>query len=523
MQKSRNSRHSTDRYFKWIATAGALTLVAIMAGLFIQLVLNALPAFEIFGFEFFTSTEWNPAQEQFGALPAIRGTLLTTFIAILIGVPSSFFIAFLLTELLPSCIAKPIGHAVDLLAAIPSIIFGMWAFMVLIPLMQQYVQPALQTSIPIHLGEKPCYHQTEKGVHLSGNKGYMQTPHIYYLDFEQTMTLALRFTPQITSSAQSIYYKGEAGIQLSITPSGHLNFNGAISETKIEHNVTQTLIASIENNTPRLWINTQETLLNTALFQMPQNTTSPLWIGKNKDGNYLKGNLEWLRFYNSSLTPNEIDDTLFQTTEAAEDAIDEHRLEVAWEFSGENQDNCIDLASSLPLSFNTKKIELNFLKESLFAGDLTGSGTLSAGLILAFMILPFITSVMRDIFIMTPPVIKESAYGMGATPWETTLHITLPYGMQGFLGAIFLGLGRALGETMAVLFIIGNAPYAGSSLFAPATTIASTLANSFGEADGIFKNVLFALGLILLFLSFGIQIIAQRWLNNVKKQNGGGL
>lgn len=152
-----------------------------------------------------------------------------------------------------------------------------------------------------------------------------------------------------------------------------------------------------------------------------------------------------------------------------------------------------------------------------------GQCVFTAGVVLALMILPFVCAITRDVFKMVPSVVKESAYGMGATTWEVTFDVTMRYGMQGLLGAVFLGLGRAIGETMAVLFIIGNSPSIAASLFAPGNTIASALANYFQEADGLFKSALFLLGLALLTITFAIQIVAQMWLNQVRRKAGGGL
>ena len=157
------------------------------------------------------------------------------------------------------------------------------------------------------------------------------------------------------------------------------------------------------------------------------------------------------------------------------------------------------------------------------ASSAGGQCVLTAGVVLALMILPFVCAITRDVFKMVPSVVKESAYGMGATTWEVTFDVTMRYGMQGLLGAVFLGLGRAIGETMAVLFIIGNSPSISASLFAPGNTIASALANYFQEADGLFKSSLFLLGLALLTITFAIQIVAQMWLNQVRRKAGGGL
>ena len=133
-------------------------------------------------------------------------------------------------------------------------------------------------------------------------------------------------------------------------------------------------------------------------------------------------------------------------------------------------------------------------------------------LILGLMILPYMSAVMRNVFKMTPGMLRESAYGVGCTRWETARDIVMRYGVRGLLGGIFIGLGRALGETMAVLFVIGNVSMLPDSLYAGGTTIAATLANNFAEADGILRAVLFALGLVLLTMSLGVQVLAQYYL-----------
>lgn len=168
-----------------------------------------------------------------------------------------------------------------------------------------------------------------------------------------------------------------------------------------------------------------------------------------------------------------------------------------------------------------------FLAETLHLGKIpffgksyNGFGILTAGLILAVMILPYICAIMRDVFQMTPPMLRESAFGVGCTKWETAKDIVLRYGIRGILGGVFIGLGRALGETMAVLFVIGNLMKMPTDLFASATTISSTLANNFAEADGLQKSALFALGLILLAMSFGIQVLAQYYLHATSANRG---
>ena len=173
-----------------------------------------------------------------------------------------------------------------------------------------------------------------------------------------------------------------------------------------------------------------------------------------------------------------------------------------------------------PFLVDTLKLDrLPFLGKYI-GSDYNGFGLLTAGIILGIMILPYICAILRDVFQMTPPMLRESAYGIGCTKWETAKDIVLRYGLRGILGAIFIGLGRALGETMAVLFVIGNMMDMPDSLLAGATTIASTLANNFPEADGLQRSTLFALGLILLVMSFGIQILAQYYLHATSARRG---
>ena len=272
-------------------------VLMLLAGILVQLFYYAMPAIRQFGFQFLISSNWDPVNNIYGALPAITGTLLTTAIALIIAVPISFIVAMYLVENASPYIATPISYALDLLAAIPSIVYGMWGLFVFVPFMQNCVK-------------------------------------------------------------------------------------------------------------------------------------------------YISG-----REYN-------------------------------------------------------------------------GFGFLTGGIILALMVLPFICAIMRDVFKLVPPVLKEAAFGAGSTHWEVTYDITMKYGARGLLGAIFLGLGRAVGETMAVLFVIGNIQSLPKSLLGSGTTIAATLANNFGEAEGILKSSLFELGLILLLMSLGIQILAQVWLNNVSRQMG---
>ncbi len=160
-------------------------------------------------------------------------------------------------------------------------------------------------------------------------------------------------------------------------------------------------------------------------------------------------------------------------------------------------------------------------RAAFFKGPPMGIGMLTAGIILALMILPFITSVTRDIFLMVPAVVKESAYGMGSTTWEVSRKVTVPYGIQGIVGACFLGLGRAIGETMAVTFVIGNRHEISASLFSAANSIASTLANEFTEAsEDIYLSSLVELGLVLFAVTFLLQLAAQIWLKRTKRKMG---
>ncbi|HCE44336.1 MAG TPA: phosphate ABC transporter permease subunit PstC [Lentisphaeria bacterium] len=311
-KKSKNSQSLPDRIFKALTFASALIIIVLMAGLFLQLVWHSMPTIRKFGFEFFLSKQWDPVNLQFGALSSIYGTIVTSVIAMIIAVPLSFVIALFLVEIAGPKVRVVVSQALDLLAAIPSIIYGMWGLFIFAPFMQDHIQPFL--------------------------------------------------------------------------------------------------------------------------------------------GKYF---------------------------------------------------------SFLPF----------------FKGTPMGIGMFTSGLILALMILPFISAVMRDVFQMVPPVVKESAYGVGSTTWEVSYHVTMKYGMQGMLGAVFLGLGRAIGETMAVTFVIGNAYTVSASLFDPATTIASTLASQFSEAvsQPVFKSTLMELGLVLFIVTFGIQVAAQWWLNKIRRSSGGGL
>jgi phosphate transport system permease protein len=292
-----------DAIFHQITLVFALLVLAALAGILISLAIEAMPVLKQFGIAFLWTNVWSVPNEEFGALISIYGTVVTSIIALLIGVPVSFGIALFLTETCPNWLRRPLGTAIELLAGVPSIIYGIWGLFIFAPLFSEHVQPYLQSA----LGDVPV-------------------------------------------------------------------------------------------------------------------------IG-------------------------------------------------GW-----------------------------------FSGPPIGVGILAAGIVLSLMVIPFIASVMRDVFETVPPVLKESAYGLGCTTWEVVWNIVLPYTRVGVIGGIMLGLGRALGETMAVTLVIGNANRIAGSLFAPGNSIASTLANEFGEADpGLHISALFALGLVLFIITF-IVLAISRWL-----------
>jgi len=301
-----------DRLFRWsVAAAGGFVLLALV-GIAASMLWGGLNALQAFGPGFFTSTEWNPVERQFGAGVAIYGTLVTSGIAILIAVPVSFGIALFLTEVAPPWLRAPVSSAIELLAGIPSIIYGMWGLFVLVPVMAKYVNPWLDAT----LGELPVI--------------------------------------------------------------GHL-----------------------------------------------------------------------------------------------------------------------------------------------FSGPPLGLGTLTAGLVLAIMIIPFISSVMREVFLTVPTRLKESAYALGSTTWEVAWHIVLPYTRSAVIGGIFLGLGRALGETMAVTFVLGNANRISASLLEPGNSITATIANEFAEArDPLHMGSLLMLGFTLFLITFVVLSIAKLMLLSLKRREG---
>ena len=302
-----------DAAFAFLAQAAAWVTLLLLVGIILSLLVGAMPAIREFGLGFLVSTEWDPVQLKFGGLVMIYGTVMTSFIALLIGVPVSFGIAIFLTELSPRWLKRPLGVAIELLAAVPSIVYGMWGLLVFGPILATYVQAPLQAAFG--------------GVPVLG---------------------------------------------------------------------------------------------------------------------------------------------------------------------------------------------------ALFAGPPVGIGILSAGIILAIMVIPFIASVMRDVFETTPPMLKESAYGLGATTWEVVSRVVLPYTKTGVVGAIMLGLGRALGETMAVTFVIGNFNQLDSlSLFQAANSITSALANEFAEAgEGLHQAALIYLGLVLFFITFVVLASSKLLLSRLRRGEG---
>jgi phosphate transport system permease protein len=291
-----------DQIFAGLARSAGVLVLVLLGAIIVELFIGGLPAFQKFGFGFLTSTDWDPVQEEFGAAVSIFGTVTTAVLALLLAVPIAFGTAFYLTELAPQWLRRPVGTAIELLAAVPSIIYGMWGFFVIVPLMAQYIQPAVIDSI----GDLPV-------------------------------------------------------------------------------------------------------------------------IG------------------------------------------------------------------------------------GLFQGPPFGTGIFTAALILAVMIIPFIAATMRDVFLTVPPVFKESAYGLGCTTWEVMRAIVIPYTRVSVVGGIMLGLGRALGETMAVTFVIGNTNRIATTLFGPGNTIASIVALEFPEsqAGSLKLSSLLALGFILFVISFIVLAISR--------------
>ncbi|MDB5935844.1 MAG: uncharacterized protein JWQ01_3188 [Massilia sp.] len=312
MHSTMRMQRIQDFIFHKVTMLFAASVLVVLLGIIVSLAINAAPAFREFGLGFITTVEWDPVNDKYGALIAITGTLVTSFIALLIAFPVSFGIALFLTEICPTRLRRPMGTAVELLAGVPSIIYGMWGLFVFAPFFADHVQPLLKAT----LGQLPV-------------------------------------------------------------------------------------------------------------------------IGK------------------------------------------------------------------------------------LFSGPTMGIGILTAGLILAVMIIPFISSVMRDVFEIVPAVLKESAYGLGCTKWEVVRKIVLPYTKTGVVGGVMLGLGRALGETMAVTFVIGNANELSWSLFAAGNSISSTLANEFAEAESkLHVSSLYALALILFAITFVVLSAAKLMLAGMSRKEG---
>ena len=301
-----------DRLFGWLARGAAILTLLLLVGILGSLVVGAWPSIAKYGLSFLTSSVWDPVQDEYGGLVMIYGTVTTSIIALVIAVPVSFGIALFLTELSPAWLKRPLGTAIELLAAIPSIIYGMWGLFVFAPLFQSHVQPLM-----------------------------------------------------------------------------------------------------------------------------------------------------------------------------------------------------IKVFGGIPLV------------GVLFEGPPIGIGMMAAGLILSIMVIPFISAVMRDVFELVPPMLRESAYGLGASTWEVVWKVVLPYTKIGVVGGIMLGLGRALGETMAVTFVIGNAHRLSASLMAPGTSIASALANEFTEAVGdLYFSALIELGLILFLITTVVLAISKFLLARLARQEG---
>ncbi|MBO0733100.1 MAG: phosphate ABC transporter permease subunit PstC [Methylocapsa sp.] len=301
-----------DSAFRFLTLACAWAVLLLLGGVIVSLIMGALPSIRAFGASFYTSEAWNPVTGKFGALAPVYGTIVTSAIAMTIAVPSAFGIAIFLTELCPFWLRKPIGIAIELLAGIPSIIYGIWGLFVFAPFLQQHIQPQL-----------------------------------------------------------------------------------------------------------------------------------------------------------------------------------------------------IAFFANVPIL------------SSLFAGPPYGIGVLTAGIILSIMVLPIVTSISRDVFETVPAVLKEAAFGVGCTTWEVVRSIIVPYTSGGLLGGVMLGLGRALGETMAVTFVIGNAHKIASSILAPGTTISATIANEFTEAvGGLYTSALIQLGLILFVVTFIVLAISRYMLMRLRVKGG---
>jgi phosphate transport system permease protein len=301
-----------DRSFRWLVTAAGVFVLVALAAAALSMLWGGREAFAKFGPAFLWSRDWDPVGQQFGALVPVYGTLVTALIAMVIAVPVSFGIAMFLTEIAPKWLRGPVGTAIELLAGIPSIIYGMWGLFVLVPVLAEHVYPRIDA----HLGQWP-------------------------------------------------------------------------------------------------------------------------------------------------------------------------------------------------------------LVGALFAGPPLGLGMLTAGLVLAVMVIPFIASVMREVFLTVPGRLKESSYALGSTRWEVVWDVVLPHTRSAVIGGIFLGLGRALGETMAVTFVLGNAHELSASLLMPGNSIAAAIANEFAEADSpMYRSSLIALGFVLFLVTFVVLAIARLMLRQLRKREG---
>jgi len=300
-----------DFFFHRVTQGFSLLVLLALLGIIISLFINAWPTFQKFGFQFIWRVEWDVINKDFGAAIAIVGTVASAAIAMVLAVPLAFGVAVFLTETCPAWLRRPLGTSIELLAAVPSIIYGMFGLFVFAPLFADFIQVPLKS-----------------------------------------------------------------------------------------------------------------------------------------------------------------------------------------------------LLGGMPL--------IGFL----FGGATNGMGILAAGIVLAFMVLPFVAAVMRDVFEITPAILRESAYGLGCTIWEVVRQVVLPYTQKGVIGGVMLGLGRALGETMAVTFVIGNANRMPASLFSPGTSIASVLANEFGEAEGLHFSTLFALGFLLFVITFVVLAAAKAMINRAEKAKG---
>ena len=306
---ARDSRN--DRLFRWLLGGTVLLVVVTLASAALSMLWSGREVLASQGLSFFYSSEWNPVENKYGALAPIYGTVVTALIAMVIAVPVSFGIAFFLTEVAPRWLRVPVGTAIELLAGIPSIIYGMWGLFVLVPVMTEHVTPWLNDNI---------------------------------------------------------------------------------------------------------------------------------------------GTIPYLGVF--------------------------------------------------------------------FRGPPLGIGILTAGFVLAIMVIPFISSVMREVFLTVPTRLKESAYALGSTRWEVSWDIVLPYTRSAVIGGIFLGLGRALGETMAVAFVVGNTVRLSPSLLDPGTTIAALIANDFGEATDTYRSALLLLGFVLFIVTFIVLAIARYMLLQLSRREG---